>query len=56
MKDNGSVAFAERTFAVPSHTEELDDAEEEEENGDPHANVDLLPIRNCDTSSGDFKG
>ena len=44
------------TFTVASHTEELDDAEEEEENGDPNANVELLPKRDSDTSSGDFEG
>ena len=46
----------ELTFTVSSHTEELDDAEKEEENRDPNANVELLPKRDCDTSSGDFEG
>lgn len=44
------------TFTVSSHTKELDDAKEEEENRDPNTDIYLLPELNGDTSGSDFKG
>lgn len=43
------------TFTISADTEELDKYEEDEEHGDPYANIDrVVPERDGDTSGREF--
>lgn len=45
------------TFTISSYSKDLDRTEDDEENGDPNADVDVIPpVLNGDTGGRDFEG